>query len=179
MMFGGGIPSSRHGISQGWLGGMSQWMPQRLGAQGMYTSTPIGGTLMSDRDSKQKIRELEDLTQRYEALLDTPAATAGVLEGTTANEYEYRDPSAPGAGPGKFAGPMSDELAGIPGAVQTGPDGMDRVDGQRVALATAPVVGEHERRINEMNARLDALLGHDEDRDPDRTLRRALGDYGE
>lgn len=172
--FGQGGPAARNNLS-GIFGGASQWLPSRI--NGMMAASPMNGTLMSDAGSKEKIRKLEGLTQRYEALLDTPPATGDVLAGTTSNEYEYKDPTAEGAGPGKYSGPMSDELAAIPGVVQPGADGMDRVDPGRLALSTAPVVGELVRsdseksqRIAEMNAKLDALMGGDSDEE---TLRRA------
>jgi hypothetical protein len=36
---------------------------------------------------------------------------------------------------------------------------MDRVDGGRLALATAPVVGKQQRSIDELRREMDALMG--------------------
>jgi hypothetical protein len=102
--------------------------------------------------------------------------TSRELARSTENVYRYKDPNAPGAGEGEFSGGMADEYRGIPGVVQPGADGMDRVDAGRLAMSTAPVVGKHEREIARLNERLNALIGHDEDDPrefPDDILKRA------
>lgn len=78
--------------------------------------------------------------------------------------YEYDDPKMPGAAPGRNAGPMADELEGIPGVVSKGSDGVKRVDPARLSLANAGVAGETVRRqdsqegkIAELTRRLEAL----------------------
>jgi hypothetical protein len=73
--------------------------------------------------------------------------------------YEYKDPSLPGAAPGRQAGPMADELKGIPGAVSTGPDGLDRVDIPRMTMANASQTGTNTRDIDELRREMDALMG--------------------
>ncbi len=123
--------------------------------------------MMSDERSKKRIAELEDLNDQYASLLDTPAATANVkpkappaadLDRSNARalgeagsySYEYKDPGAPGAAPGRHAGPMAQELEGIPGVVGAGPDGLKRVDTGRLALATASATGDQERRLRRL-----------------------------
>jgi hypothetical protein len=140
------------------------------------------GALLSDEQSKTRITELEDELQRTYAALGGKASTADVSEPIrlrqqmaaaqgqgamssseqdaldaafrkpTSNSYEYKDPSAPGAAPGRHAGPMADELKGIPGVVETGPDGMDRVNGPRLELANTSEIANLRRE-------LDALKG--------------------
>lgn len=134
----------------------------------------MGASMMSDERSKKRIAELEDLNEQYSALLDTPAATANVrpqapptadLDRSNARalgeagsySYEYKDPRAPGAASGRQAGPMAQELEGIPGVVQPGPDGLKRVDTGRLALATASATGDQERRLRELEGEFDAL----------------------
>jgi hypothetical protein len=47
---------------------------------------------------------------------------------------------------------MADELKDIPGVVETGPDGMDRVNGPRLELANTSEIANLRREM-------DALLG--------------------
>lgn len=168
---GGGMTGRVAGAMAGgrpMMGGVGQAMGQRpnpmTGAMGM------AGGMLSDERSKERIRELEGIKERYEALLDTPSATAASFKGASSNEYEYEDPDAPGAAPGRHAGPMASELRSIPGVVSRGPDGMDRVDPGRLSLANASAQGETSRELDDLKARLAAL----ED-DPDAVLREASG----
>jgi hypothetical protein len=137
----------------------------------------MGAAMMSDERSKKRIAELEDLNDTYAALLDTPAATANVrpqapptadLDRSNARalgeagsySYEYKDPSAPGAARGRQAGPMAQELEGIPGVVQPGPDGLKRVDTGRLALATASATGDQERRLQDLEQKASPVGGY-------------------
>lgn len=137
----------------------------------------MGAAMMSDERSKKRIAELENLNEQYSALLDTPSATAGVrpkapptadldrsnaraLADAGSYSYEYKNPGAAGAATGRHAGPMAQELEGIPGVVRPGPDGLKRVDTGRLALATASATGDQERRLRaleELNQDYDAL----------------------
>jgi hypothetical protein len=145
----------------------------------MGAGASMGAAMMSDERSKQRIKELEDLNDQYASLLDTPAATANVrpkapptadLDRSNARalgeagsySYEYKNPSAPGAAPGRQAGPMAQELERIPGVVGTGPDGFKRVDTGRLALATASATGDQERRLRELEEER-GLLSDDDD----------------
>ena len=144
-----------------------QRRPQMGGAMGMQ-----GGAMMSDEHSKKRIQELESLNAQYEALADSgPAAQ---LAKTSSNSYEYKDPGAAGAAPGRHAGPMAHELEGIPGVVQPGPDGMKRVDTGRLALATASATGDQERRLQELEQRAFADPG---EVDMDRLMARLNRDF--
>jgi hypothetical protein len=84
--------------------------------------------------------------------------------------YEYKDPSAQGAAPGRQAGPMAQELTGIPGVVHQGADGMLRVDKGRLTLANTSQTAKHRREIDDLSERLRALEG-----DPDAVLAAAAG----
>lgn len=70
----------------------------------------------------------------------------------TSNGYDYKDPSAPGAAPGRQAGPMADELKGLPGVVTPGADGMDRVDTGRLTMTNTSEIANLRREM-------DALMG--------------------
>lgn len=85
-------------------------------------------------------------------------------------EYEYKDPEARGAAPGRHVGPMAQDLEGIPGVVRERPDGMKEVDAGRLSMATAGEVGSQRREIDELRARLADLEGN-----PDAVLDVASG----
>jgi hypothetical protein len=142
--------------------------PQRPPAASM--SAGMGGAMMSDARSKERIRELEDLNDTYASLLDGPATAKPTPRAPNVSaldrahgeqfrdagsyEYSYKDPSH---GEGRFAGPMAHELKRIPGVVKPTPEG-DKVDPGRLSLATASVVGEHERELNDIRDDYEALL---------------------
>jgi hypothetical protein len=72
--------------------------------------------------------------------------------------YEYKDPHAPGAAPGRQFGPMAQDLERTPAgaaAVKTGPDGKKMVDAGRLTMANTAAISEQQRTID----RLKALLG--------------------
>lgn len=122
---------------------------------------PSGGGMLSDERSKTRIKELEGINEQYRAVLGGPASTEGVLDSAyrepTANTYEYKNPGAPGAAPGRQTGPMAQELEGIPGVVSPGPDGMKRVDPGRLTMANTSQIAQQRRELDALKAHLDAL----------------------
>ena len=150
-------------------------------AGGMLQQQRPGGfaSLLSDRESKTRIRELEnELDHTYQALegqhveYPTPGPhhlDEGYRKPST-SEYSYKEPGAPGAAPGRHVGPMSDELRGIPGVVSRGPDGMDRVDAPRLTMANTSQIARQRRELDELHSQLEAL-----GEDPDAVLHRAAG----
>lgn len=144
-----------------------------------------------------KLEELEALQARQEAMLaglqqeamypeiggsvgdlerDALPAGTGDFSRVSSNEYNYKDPKAPGAATGRHAGPMAQELESIPGVVNEGPDGMKRVDTGRLSLANASATGENARELMQLRKRLDALSGAtSEGKDPDDVLAAASG----
>ncbi|HEX6275807.1 MAG TPA: hypothetical protein VFZ53_22350 [Polyangiaceae bacterium] len=159
---GGGIASRVGGMFGGGAGGGAG----RAGMAGMM------GGLMSDERSKEKIRELEGIKARYEALIDTPTEKPSGFEGVGSHEFSYKPEfqDEPGAGRGRFAGPMTSELKSIPGVVKEGPGGMEQVDTPRLTMANASATGELSREVDDLRARLAALSD-----DPDATLDVAGG----
>jgi hypothetical protein len=164
---GGMSPMSMAGSMMPGQGGQ---MMRGLG--GASPTMMAGLSALSDEDSKTKIRELEgELARTYAALGGGPSTgnvqpqapdTAGLdsaYRRAGSYSYEYKDPSLPGAAPGRQAGPMADELKGIPGAVSTGPDGFDRVDIPRMTMANASQTGTNTRDIDELRREMDALMG--------------------
>lgn len=125
------------------------------------------GLAASDERSKERIRELESVNDQYRALLDkrpeyptTAAPNTGALDAhrpAGGYEYSYRDPGMPGAGPGRFSGPMSHELKGMPGVVQPGPDGYERVDTGRLALNNTSAIAETVRRDDKQDRALSEM----------------------
>jgi hypothetical protein len=178
--FGGPRPQLSARPMQQNMGAPPRPMPPRAPQQGNpMMGARMGAAMMSDERSKKRIQELEILNEQYSALLDTPAATANVrpqapptadLDRSNARalgeagsySYEYKDPGAPGAAPGRQAGPMAQELEGIPGVVKPGPDGLKRVDTGRLALATASATGDQERRLRQLEDEYSALGGDEQ-----------------
>lgn len=159
------------------FGGQRPAMPAQPAQQAAPAAARLGGMgfALSDERSKQKIQDLEALNRRYEGLLDEqPGAQYPELkqpDRTALDEafrrpgsysYEYKDPTMAGAAPGRQVGPMADELRGIPGAVERGSDGFDRVNLPRTTLATVSQVAKQRREIDDLRAQLEALGSPDE-----------------
>lgn len=70
--------------------------------------------------------------------------------------YEYKDPSMPGAAPGRHVGPMAHELRSIPGVVERTPNG-EAVNTGRLSLANASEVANQRRELDELRAQMAAL----------------------
>jgi hypothetical protein len=135
-------------------------MPYRPRPQGMQGAAGMmGGMAMSDEHSKQRIQELEgELSQVYSAMGGATAQAApdtatrsldSAYRQPGAYSYEYKNPSAPGAGPGRYAGPMAQELEGIPGVVQSTPYGK-QVDTPRLTLANTSEVANLRREVDSL-----------------------------
>lgn len=161
------------------MGAPARPMAPRAPQRNPMMGAGMGASMMSDERSKKRIAELEDLNDQYASLLDTPAATANVkpkapptadLDRSNARalgeagsySYEYKNPNAPGAAPGRQAGPMAQELERIPGVVSPGADGLKRVDTGRLALATASATGDQERRLRQLEEDREALSDDEE-----------------
>ncbi len=84
-----------------------------------------------------------------------------VFRGVSNNEYEYKPEfrDQPGAGHGKFRGPMADELRPL-GVTARGEDGMERVNMERLPLEVAGEVGDQRRELDELRQRLADLEGN-------------------
>lgn len=89
--------------------------------------------------------------------------------------YDYKDPSMPGAAPGRQSGPMADELKGLPGVVKPGPNGMDYVDEGRLTMTNASELGQQRRELDELRKKLDALGGALSSGNANDTLQAASG----
>lgn len=115
-----------------------------------------------------------------EELARGPSSLEG-LKGAGSYSYEYEDPEAPGAAPGRQEGPMAHELRPL-GVTHMGPDGMERVDAPRLAMKSASAIGELARSDSKKNDELERLrnrmdilseqIGANQD-DPDAVLREA------
>lgn len=152
------------GQMMGWDRGMQN---AQAGGMAAGAAAKMAGPVSSDRESKTKIRDLEGKnaalmsalegaqTDATEAINGAGSAreympNADAFKPATSNSYEYKDPEAFGAAPGKHVGPMSQDLRHIPGVVQTGPDGRDVVDAGRLALVNASATGELARELEDI-----------------------------
>ncbi len=119
---------------------------QQMGTTSGYGLSP--GELTSDEAQKDSVTSDEEGKEKM--LLDGMKGTA--------HGYEYKDPNAPGSAPGRHYGPMAQELeaAGPIGksVVVQGPDGVKRVDTQRLTLALASGAGILNSRISALEEAL-------------------------
>ncbi len=113
---------------------------------------------LSDETSKQKISDLEAALRSARG---GDSQRSEAFRGVTNNEYEYKPEfrDQPGAGHGKFRGPMADELRPL-GVTEFGGDGMERVNMERLPLETAGEVGNQRRELDELRQRLADLEGN-------------------
>lgn len=74
--------------------------------------------------------------------------------------YQYRDPGAPGAAPGRHYGPMAQDLEKTPAGasvVQTGPDGKKSIDTQRLTLLNASETAKMRRELDAIKGMGDTI----------------------
>lgn len=130
-----GMVSQEYGIRSGVALQNQQIQQQEVGsAIGAGAALGAGLLMLSDERAKTDIR---------------PAPVD--LRGAGSYSYQY----APGAGDsGSHVGPMAQELESLPGVVQTGPDGLERVDTGRLSLANAAATGDTQRRVDRLEQML-------------------------
>jgi hypothetical protein len=140
-----------------------------------------GSGVSSDVHSKTKIRQLEtqlaalsadgpptasfapqqpdtaSLDDAYARQQNAPAVDLRPAQGF---EYEYKDPHAPGAEPGRHVGPMAQDLlhTAAAGAVHNSPTGL-RVDTPRLTMVNTAALSEQQRKTQELERQLAALQG--------------------
>lgn len=146
---------------------MQRPMPRMAGAAG---SMGAAGMMMSDEHSKKRIAELEgELERTYAALGGGPAAAPRPQAPPTEQldqayrepgsySYDYKDPSMPGAAPGRHVGPMAQELTNIPGVVEKTPNGL-AVNTGRLTLANTSEVANQRRELDELERQVAAMGG--------------------
>lgn len=92
--------------------------------------------------------------------VDTDALDAAAVRNSPASFYDYKDPGALGASPGRKYGPMAQDLLKTPAgasAVVKQPDGSLGVDTGRLALVQHGAISEQQKRIDALSAQLDAI----------------------
>lgn len=119
------------------------------GALGSAFNGLMGG-LASDEEVKEDVSSGDSSIGRF-------------LDGLESHSYKYKDPSMPGAAPGKHFGPMAQEIEkGGPvgeSLVNDGPDGVKRVDTDRLSLALASGLGGVHRRLSAVEELLKSKHG--------------------
>lgn len=110
------------------------------GIGGMLTAA--AGALFSDERSKEKIERLEGALSSSLAL-DT-------VKGAPAYSYNYKDPSQPGAKPGRMVGPMAQDLERGPlgnTVVKDTPQGK-MVDSGRLTMVNTSAIAEQQKQLD-------------------------------
>lgn len=104
------------------------------------TAAPFVAAAASDERGKENIK---------------PEFSYGALDlrGAPGFSYDYKDPSAPGAAPGRHFGPMAQDLERTgPAAASTvidGPDGRKMVDTGRLALVNTAAISDLQRKLSD------------------------------
>lgn len=128
--------------------------------------TPQNATDYAKRLHEDQARETDGPTSRAESRARAgKMAAMGIPDGETDlraaqnSTWQYKDPSQPGAVPGRQVGPMAQDLLKTDAAplVRQQPNGMLAVDGPRSGLVALGAVGEQQRRTDELERRLAAL----------------------
>ncbi len=132
---------------------------------------PPGGAVMSDERNKKELERLRGIVDALGA--DRPAATEGVAKRPVdygaldaaqsapppdfskapAYSYTYKDPTMPGAAPGRQVGPMAQDLerAGSQSVMDTQQGKM--VDPARLTMENSSAIGEQQDALEEQRAR--------------------------
>ncbi len=110
--------------------------------------------LTRDRDRQMgNLGQMEGLSREFGP---TQRPTEVDMSRAPAYSYEYKNPGAPGAAPGRQVGPMAQDLGHIPGVVKETPQGK-MVDGQRLTMANTAAIGQSQRENDELRRKLDEL----------------------
>jgi hypothetical protein len=117
------------------------------------------GAMFSDERSKTKISRLEGANEALSSALGSDSSGPAALEtvrGAPAYSYRYKDPSAPGAKPGRMVGPMAQDLERGPlgdSLVMDTPQGK-MVDSGRMTMVTASAVAEQQKQLDALRRAL-------------------------
>lgn len=129
-----------------------------------------GSMVVSDERNKAKISPMEDptatLRDYWRPVVDASTAETqpvnysmsahpGMdLRAAKGYAYDYKNPDAKGAAPGRHVGPMAQDLEHTvaKNAVITGPDGMKKVDTGRLALVNTAALAEEQKRLDRLEA---------------------------
>ena len=150
--------TSRYGADQGVAVGMANVAQRDRAADMAMTGSLIGAgvNMMSDVRAKENIQPASaaSLIERLDRIEADSAGDVGPkydLRPARGYSYDYRDPSM---GPDNQVGPMAQDLehTAAAGAVTTGPDGMKRVDPNRLTMTNTAAIGEMQRRLDAFEA---------------------------
>lgn len=114
------------------------------------------GAMFSDRRGKEEIARLEGANEALTSALGKRGPALETLAGAPAYSYRYKDPSAPGAKPGRMVGPMAQDLERGPlgdSLVMDTPQGK-MIDTPRMTMATAAAVSEQQRQLDALRRSL-------------------------
>lgn len=150
--------TSRYGADRGVAVGMANVAQRDRAADMAMTGSLIGSgvQMMSDVRAKENIQPASAVArlEALQSMAGQPQATsqpAVDLRPAKGYSYDYKNPTM---GPDDQVGPMAQDLektAAAP-AVSTGPDGMKRVDPNRLTMTNTAAIGEQQRRLDELEA---------------------------
>lgn len=114
---------------------------QEKGALVSAGGTILAGLLSSDIRAKKNIRPA-----------GSAADAVANFRKAQSYEYEYKDPKSPGAGRGKYTGPMAQHLP--KGVTVKMPDGKVGIDPARLSLLSASAIGEQQKRLDKLERKV-------------------------
>jgi hypothetical protein len=116
---------------------------------------PLGSPQMEDYGGVREGTDMGLLPIQYSSWNHTPIRPGVDLRAAKGYAYDYKDPSAPGAAPGRHVGPMAQDLknTAAQNTVLTDPQtGMLSVDTGRLALVNTAALAEQQKRMDRMEA---------------------------
>lgn len=139
---------------QGWLQGEAVENMRRYGVPGIKESKP------GDKPKPAAKPKPKPATQSDEVAALSSGGTD--LRSVSNSRFQYKDPSMPGALPGRQVGPMAQDILRSDAApiVRRQPNGMLGVDGARAGMVALGAQGEQQRRIDALEEELAALGVH-------------------
>jgi hypothetical protein len=117
------------------------------------------GMALSDKRAKSEARQEgfeAGIALNPQPDLPVDGAAQDTIRHAPGYSYQYRDPAALGAQPGTHYGPMAQDLERTPmgrSVVSTGPDGMKRVDTNRLSLVNTAALNAQQQEIDDLKRR--------------------------
>ncbi len=120
------------------------------GPAGAVGGGAAGGAIASSDVRGKKNIQPVSMADVFQSPPGQPPVTD--LRAAQGYQYNYKDPNAPGAAPGKQVGPMAQNLPAS--VVGTGPDGKKSVDTSRLSLVNTAAISETQRKVDQLEALL-------------------------
>jgi hypothetical protein len=139
------------------IGNLSTTLQTAFTPTGDLNVNPITGQPWFLSDERMKQYASSDKRGKAGESSDSDALDA--FANAPGYSYEYKDPGAPGAAPGRHFGPMAQDLERTPAGasvVEEGPDGRKMVNAPRLTMLEASAISALTDKIQKLEARIGA-----------------------